>query len=190
MNEVRQKWDHRWREKASQEDWQPDPWLQRVSPLLVPGQTLDVACGMGRNALYIAGKGFTVTAVDVSGVALALLNERARDNGLVIDTRQIDLEDDPVLPDGPFDLLLNIFYLYRPLLPRLLERVKSGGMAVIRTFSSAGDFPESSLTTDKLLRAGELLDIFAGWDVLLHEEGLEPSRKGGSLAGIVARKCR
>jgi len=189
MSEVQQRWNQRWLEKATQEDWQADPWLLRVAPMLVPGRALDVACGMGRNAVYLARKGFSVTAVDFSRVALDLLQAQADKYALDIEVRQIDLEHDPLLPEDPFDLLLNFYYLHRPLLPHLLKTVSPGGMAVFRTFSSAGSFQAGSVAPEMVLRPGELREIFAGWEILLHEEGVEPSRKGGSLAGIVARKC-
>jgi hypothetical protein len=73
----------------------------------------------------------------------------------------------------------------------LRESLRPGGIAVIRTFSSAGPFPGGPENKDIVLRPGELLEIFSGWEILLHEEGLEPSeKKGGSLAGIVARRPR
>jgi serine/threonine protein kinase len=78
--------------------------------------------------------------------------------------------------------------LHRPLLPQLLQAVRPGGVAVLRTFSSAGAFAGGPGNPAFVLRPGELLEIFAGWDILLHEEGIEPSRKGGALAGIVARR--
>ncbi|MBW2688610.1 MAG: hypothetical protein JRC99_01615, partial [Deltaproteobacteria bacterium] len=59
---------------------------------------------------------------------------------------------------------------------------------VLRTFSCAGSFVGGPDNPDFVLRPGELLEIFSGWDVLFHEEGLEPSSKGGSVAGIVARR--
>lgn len=188
MGGVRSKWDRRWRERASAGNTQPDAWLQRITPLLAPGRTLDLACGSGRNALYLAARGFAVTAVDVSGVALEQLREQAAQAGFAIETQRLDLEQDSLLPAGPFDLLLDFYYLHRPVLAPLLERVAAGGMAVVRTFSCAGDYPPGSVPAEMVLRPGELLDIFSDWDVVLHEEGLEPSRKGGSLASVVAQK--
>jgi len=70
----------------------------------------------------------------------------------------------------------------------MLQRVKPGGYAILRTFSSAGNFPPGDLDAQFVLQPQELLSIFSGWEILRHEEGLEPSRKGGSLAGILARK--
>jgi len=181
-------WDARWRAKAADADWQADPWLQRVLPLLQQGRALDVACGNGRNALFLAERGFTVTAVDFSAEALALAHREAAARGLTIETRRVDLEADPLLPAGPFDLVLDFFYLHRPLLPSLMALLRPGGCMVLRTFSRAGPFPGGLANPAFVLNPGELPELFRGWDILIHEEGLEPSKKGGSLAGIVARR--
>lgn len=188
MNDLQDKWDARWRDKAADLDWQADPWLRRVLPLLPPGRTLDVACGSGRNAIFLAEHGFAVTAIDLSPKGLALLDREAARRGLAIDTRQVDLETNPLLPAGPFDLVIDFFYLHRPLLPQLRALLRPGGMMVLRTFSCAGSFPGGPDNPAFVLTPGELLAIFADWEILVHEEGLEPSHKGGSLAGIVARR--
>jgi SAM-dependent methyltransferase len=188
MDGPENKWNARWREKATTANWQADPWLRLVLPLLPRGNVLDIACGMGRNAIFLAEQGYAVTAVDMSEVALSLLDEEAQHRGLAIKTLQLDLESALQLPVGPFDLLLNFFYLHRPLLPQERARVRPGGVVVMRTFSSAGVDRFGPARPEISLRPGELPEIFSGWEVLLHEEGLEPSAKGGSLAGIVARR--
>ena len=187
-DELRDKWNARWREKAANLDRQADPWLQRVLPLLPRGRALDVACGSGRNALFLAEHGFAVTAVDLAREGLALLGEEGARRGLAIDLRLLDLEGAAPLPEGPFDLVIDFFYLHRPLLPRLFALLRPGGAMVLRTFSCAGPFPGGPGNPDFVLNPGELLALFAGWEILAHEEGLEPSHKGGSLAGIVARR--
>lgn len=188
LNDLGKRWDARWREKAQNADWQADPWLKRVLPLLDRGQVLDVACGSGRNTLYLAEQHFDVTAVDLSPQALELLTQEAVDRALVVKTLLVDLESAPLLPKGPFDLIIDFFYLHRPLILMLADLLRPGGLLVFRTFSRAGEFSESGLDPRFVLAPGELLQLFSGWEVLLHEEGLEPSSKGGSLAGIVARK--
>lgn len=142
---------------------------------------MDVACGVGRNALFWAEKGFSVTAVDVSETALSLLNEAARQRHLIINTQQIDLESGASLPEGSFDLLLNFFFLHRPLLSQELARVRPGGVAVIRTFSRVGAGQSEQISAAMSLASGELLKIFSGWKILLHGEGLEPSKKRWNL---------
>jgi tellurite methyltransferase len=189
MNDLRRRWDARWRQKVLQADWQVDPWLEKALPHLGPGRALDVACGLGRNALWLSEQGYDVTAVDLSQEALEQLRREASHRQVDIKLLATDLETaTPVLPEGPFDLIIDIFYLHRPLLPMLVDLLRPGGLMLIRTFSCAGDFPDSGLDPRFVLEEGELLAIFRGWDILLYEEGLEPSSKGGSLAGILARK--
>ncbi|MFO7765169.1 MAG: class I SAM-dependent methyltransferase [Pelovirga sp.] len=185
-----EKWNQRWQEKASSAEWQADQWLVQTLPYLPDtGTALDLACGMGRNALCLAERGYRVTAVDFSEVALNLLRQAVMPGKGHIDVIQADLEAANFqFPQGPFDLVLQCYYLYRPLLPALLEAVRPGGFAIIRTFSRAGEEQFGPVNKGISLAPGELLHLFSEWDILLYEEGLEPSRKGGSLAGIFARK--
>jgi tellurite methyltransferase len=187
MNDAHDKWNKRWQEKA-ENSFEPDPWLLKVFPLLPGGRALDLASGRGRNALFLAEQGISVMALDISEEALAQLSSEAARRRLAVETRQVDMETDPQLPKETFDVVLDFFYLHRPVLAQLREAVKPGGIAVLRTFSSAGSFPGGPENPDFVLQPGELLEIFAGWEILVHEEGVEPSRKGGSLAGIVARR--
>jgi SAM-dependent methyltransferase len=183
----REKWNLRWRERAGDE-LVADAWLLKVAEQLPGGRALDLACGRGRNALELARRGYAVTAVDQSEEALEQLAGAAHAAGLAIECLRCDLEARPPMLAADFDLVLCLFYLHRPLLPWLLAQVRPGGLALLRTFSCAGDFPPGSADPRFVLEPGELLRIFTGWEVLRHEEGVEPSRKGGSLAGILARK--
>ncbi|MHB1397977.1 MAG: class I SAM-dependent methyltransferase [Trichloromonadaceae bacterium] len=180
-------WNQKWRERAA-EDLIPDPWLERALPLLPAGRALDLACGRGRNALHLAEHGFAVTAVDGSAEGLALLGEEARRRGLALTLRQQDLEAAPQLPVAAFEVVIDFFYLQRSLFPALKAALVPGGVVVMRTFSFAGGFAGGPRRQEFILHPGELLEQFAGWEILLHEEGLESSRKGGGLVGIVARK--
>lgn len=188
MTDSTPDWNDRWRKRAD-EPLTVDPWLLALAPTLPDsGCALDLACGRGRHALFLAEQGLSVTAIDSSIEALAQLRSEAARRALAIEIRQVDLEVAPQLPVASFDVVLLFFYLQRSLLPHLREAVRPGGLALLRTFSSAGPFPGGPANPDYVLRPGELLEIFAGWEILRHEEGLEPSSKGGSLAGIVARR--
>ena len=187
MNDHQTKWNSRWRERIG-EEFVADSWLLEVADLLPAGRALDLACGRGRNSLELARRGRRVTAVDFSEEALNQLDDVSRSEGLVIDCQRCDLEDQPPVFALDYDLVLCFFYLHRPLLPWILTTVRPGGMALLRSFSSAGKYPVGELDSRFVLEPGELLQIFSGWEIIRHEEGVEPSRKGGSLASILARK--
>ena len=165
-----------------------DSWLLEVVDLLPVGRALDLACGRGRNAIELARLGYAVTAVDQSDEALAQLAGTASTEKHSIECLCCDLETEPPVLTPDFDLIICFFYLHRPLFPMLLAAVKPGGVVVVRTFSTAGSFLPGQLNPQFVLQPGELLTIFSGWEIIRHEEGVEPSRKGGSLASIVARK--
>jgi len=186
----REKWDQRWQEKAASSAERPDEWLLRVLPHLPDnGVALDLACGMGRNTLGLAQAGYQVTAVDFSRVALDVLSVAAAQEGLPVEAVCADIEaPDYQFPEGPYDLALQFYYLHRPLLPLLQNAVRQGGYVVIRTFSQSATDRFGPVNQEISFAPGELLKLFSGWEVLLYEEGLEPSRKGGSLAGLFARK--
>jgi 2-polyprenyl-3-methyl-5-hydroxy-6-metoxy-1,4-benzoquinol methylase len=180
-------WNKIWQER-DKDVLRTDFWLRRVLPLLPSGRVLDVACGRGRNALFLAEQGFAVTAVDASAEALAQLASEAERRRLRIRMLQQDLEQHPHLALNPFDVVIQFFYLQRSLLAELRRLVRPGGVAVVRTFSRAGNFPGGPANPAFSLDPGELPTLFAGWQILLHEEGLDQAHRGGGLAGIVARR--
>jgi len=126
--------------------------------------------------------------MDISEEALAQLAGEAGRRGLEVAIRRVDLEASPPLQAAAYDLVLDFFYLQRTLTAQLRSAVRPGGVIVLRTFSSAGPYPGAPSNPEFVLCPGELLEMFGDWEVLLHEEGEEPSSKGGSLAGIVARR--
>ncbi|OEU51712.1 MAG: hypothetical protein BA871_07145 [Desulfuromonadales bacterium C00003096] len=184
---VSNDWNKVWQERG-QKPLLFDPWLQRALPLLLPGKVLDIACGRGRNALSIAELGYSVTSLDASSQGLKQLSDEALRRGLAIATVQQDLEQTPQLPQAAFDVVLQFFYLQRSLFNALRDAVRPGGVVVARTFSRAGNFSGGPGNPDYVLEVGELLTLFKGWEILLHEEGIDEAERGGGLAGIVARK--
>lgn len=77
-------------------------------PLIQPGtKVLDIGCGKGRNALFLAQQGFRIVAFDLVEAAIIVLQERARDAGLVIDARVGAMDEPWPYADGEFDLVLD-----------------------------------------------------------------------------------
>jgi SAM-dependent methyltransferase len=137
----------------------PSPWVCRFAPLIrAGGLVLDVACGAGRHARYLAGLGYRVEAVDRDTGALLDLADVAG-----VTTRHADLENGPWPYSGrQFDAIVVTNYLHRPLLPRLLEALADGGVLIYETFAAGNERYGRPGNPDFLLNPGELLDLARG----------------------------
>ena len=99
-----------------------------------PAKALDLACGTGRNAIYLAEKGWQVTAVDNSSVGIEIAKQRAAEKGVKIDFRVADLEElrksGFAIEDDAYDLICDFYYLQRDLFAAMKTGVKVGGIIV------------------------------------------------------------
>ncbi len=112
-------WDERYRETKWVWSLTPNVFVAEGLAGLAPGRALDLACGEGRNALWLAGRGWRVTAVDFSTAALDKGRERAAEDGLELEWVAADVTGYAPEPGG-YDLVL-IAYLH--LVPRDLATV-------------------------------------------------------------------
>lgn len=169
-------WDHYYSDAANV-DRSPSPLLVQAAELLPAGKALDLACGAGRNAIYLARLGWRVTAVDASSVAIARLQELAR--GLEIDARVADLEQGEfTIERDAYDLICDFYYLQRDLFPAIREGLRPGG-TVAAAIHLEGSFA---------LSPGELRQEFAGWKILFYSEAAEEGA-GRRSARILARRA-
>jgi SAM-dependent methyltransferase len=163
-------------------------WLVRNRELLpTAGTALDVACGRGRHALWLAAQGFRVTAVDRDATALGHLADEARARGGAgIVTAVLDLERrGDVLPADAFDVIVVVHYLHRPLFPQLVGALRVGGVLVYETFTTAQAARGKPTNPDFLLRPGELQTLVRPLEVLAAREGVFDGR---DVASVVARR--
>ena len=173
MEENRIKWNKRFESKDSFLGARPSPFLvQEIGriKLLSPGpDALDVACGEGRNSVYLAQHGFRVVGLDISDVGLAKGQDRAQAKGVDVDFRRVDLDD--YLIGGTFDLVLNFNFLLRKLIPSEVAVLKPGGLLFFDTIM-ASEQPLQPHNPDYLLQPGELHKIFEAFDgdILFSEE--------------------
>ncbi|MDK9702185.1 MAG: class I SAM-dependent methyltransferase [Sulfuritalea sp.] len=132
-------------------------WVQRFLPLIkAGGSVLDLACGQGRHSLLLAQCGCRVEAVDRDAAALAAI--AARTPGIV--TRVADLEGEPwPYPGRQFDAIVVTNYLYRPLLPVLLDALDADGVLIYETFMAGNERFGKPSNPAFLLRPDELLDM-------------------------------
>lgn len=190
--EDQARWDERYREG----DWadidvpatiikDAEAWLEP------PGLALDVACGAGRNSLFLARRGFKVISVDISWEGLKRLASRARKQALLIQPIHADLERFALRPES-LDVIVNTRFLLRRLFPEYHRALRPGGLLLFETFNVdeietlGGDIRRAYA-----LERGELRESFSGFEILLYDEGVFERREGErGLARMVARKRR
>lgn len=181
MSRIEQ-WNERYRAGEQVFD-APSPLVAQFTRELTPGSALDLACGPGRNALYLAEQGWRVTAVDGSSVAIQLLNG----NNTAIDARVIDLEAGEFhLDPEAYDVVLSCYYLLRSLIPTMKSALRPGGLLVAIVHLADADQPQG---TPARAYPGELRALFQGWSILHYREG-EPGEQchRHGVAELVARK--
>ncbi len=165
----------------------PVQFLRDSLPLLPRGHALDLACGRGRNTLYLASQGFTIAAIDRDEQALADLKAATAQQGLaVISARAMDLEDAARPPDiqaARYNVVLGFFYLHRPLFPALLYALKPGGMLIYETFLIDNHLRyQHPRRKEFCLEHNELLSLTRGLRVLHYDEGEHADAHGGGPA--------
>ena len=167
-------------------------WLPRLSRGTQPGRALDVACGAGRNALFLAGAGLEVTAIDISEEALTRARQSAREHGLKINWVCADLESGgaSVLPKGPFDLVVMVRYVNMLLIPVLAGRLGDGGYLVCEEHLESKDEVIGPKNPGYRMKRNELLNAAEGLEVRSYREGIVKDLDGrkAALAQLIARR--
>ncbi|MHA3021004.1 class I SAM-dependent methyltransferase [Mycobacterium sp. BMJ-28] len=187
---ARQHWDRHYVERERIWSGRVNPRLAEVAATLTPGRALDLGCGEGGDAIWLAGNGWQVVATDISDVALGRAAEDAGDLLERIDFQRHDLTES--FPAGEFDLVSAQFlHSTMPLdrtavLRRAADAVAPGGRLVIVDHGAAPpwskhkDYPFPSI--DDVLAS---LDLGAGWDRLRAEpverEATGPDGQAGHL---------
>ncbi len=156
-------------------------WIRRWAHLVAPGGTvLDVAAGSGRHSTFFAARGHAVTAVDRDAAALQSI-------AAVATTIVADLEAAPwPLPGRRFDAVVVTNYLWRPLLPDIVDAVAPGGVLLYETFATGNETVGRPVRADYLLARAELLGVAAGLHVVAYEDGFltDPERFVQRIAAV------
>ena len=181
-------WNERYRQGEHSGDV-PDAFLIGCSvywDLLESRAALDLACGAGRHAIFLAEQGFETTAIDFAGAGLEMARGRAAERGLDLETRMLDLEAEDVnLGVEVFDLIVVVHFLDRPLFDVIKRALKPGGLVVYKTYTRDQlALPEGPRNPAYVLEANELLREFPDYRVLRYEEKVS----GEGTAALLAQK--
>lgn len=174
MENDRIKWNRRHLQRPAPAG--PAEIVAEFSALAPPGRALDIAAGLGKNAVYLARQGFTVEAVDISDAALArYAGAHARLSCICADLDVFDI------PRGRYSLILNIRFLQRRLFPQIIAGLTPGGLLIFETWIRHPEDPTLGPTCpDYLLNENELLHAFLPLRVLYYRES--PRTEGGRPA--------
>jgi len=124
-------WDSFYTERDRVWSGRPNAVLAREVAALAPGTALDLGCGEGADAVWLAARGWRVTAVDISGVALARAAAHAAEAGVAdhVEFRRADLDTD--FPAGRFDLVTAQFLPHEKILRSAADAVAPGGVLLV-----------------------------------------------------------
>ncbi len=148
------------------------------------GRALDLACGAGRNSIYLVQRGLRVVAVDRAWNALEQGKALATARQVEVAWLLADLERIH-FPQFAFDVVICFFYRDPNLYAPLRHWLKPGGLLIYQTFTRDqllfGSGPKNPA---HLLEPGELLSAFADWEIIFHRE----TRSERGIASLVARR--
>jgi SAM-dependent methyltransferase len=161
-------WEENYRSGNRGREDAPTILLTEMAEKLMPGTAIDLACGAGRNALFLAEHGWRVTAIDGSQTAIEIVRQRAAAHELELNTDVADLTAPEFeLPHDAFDLVLIAYYLQRDLFPKAKAATRIGG-----TLITIAHLPEpGELWSEKRAAPGELRQFFKDWEILWEYEG-------------------
>ena len=158
-----QRWDNKYTSLTYTPRFTPDPLLLAHAELLTGrGRSLDVACGTGDNALYLAQRGYISYGVDGSIEGLRLCQRKAIDNQLAVTLFVADLEH-LSLPGNSFDVIVVMSYLDRERISLLKRTLRPEGLLVFKTFNQNFLKEKPSFPRAYVLDAGELKAWFKNW---------------------------
>lgn len=168
---------------------EPAPFLMKYLhfiPSVQGARVLDLAMGEGRNAVFLAKKGFVVDGVDISEVALRKAKRLARENHVSFNTVLADLTNYTIKPES-YHVILNFDYMQKSLISEIKRGLKKKGVIVYEnhTVDQLQNRAGQNVRRDYLLNRGELKELFKDFDILVYEETNDGKN---AKASLIARK--
>jgi len=174
--------------------WQAAPLIEdfMTRALCPAGKGLDIACGAGRDSVFLALQGWQMTGVDRNPDALQRTQVLAESQQVTVNTVLLDMEAQAAninpfhaYKKQSFDLICVVRYLHRPLFPYLRDLLKDGGYLLYQTFMQGSEKFGSPRNPNYLLKPNELANIFQH-DELIHDEVIY-LKDGRPMSAFIAR---
>lgn len=185
------RWEARYRAGNAAYAAQASAFVLDWLPRLPRGRALDVACGLGANAIAMAKAGFEVTAIDIAPTALDCARTEAVRHGVAVDWQCADLAD-LRMPAARYDLIVNIHFVNRDLVAQFADALRPGGYVLFEQHLR-WPTPVAGPASDHFrLRPGELRHLLWQVDVVEYSEGVSENNNGEhfAVARAVARRTK
>lgn len=189
------KWEARYAGGAYTERPHPSPWVTAQVPAAEPGasrpRALDLACGAGRNALYLARQGYDVDAIDISPAGLTLARAATEAQRLSVRWHAHDLDRGlPADLGSGFQIALVIRFVRLDLLPELIAALTPGGLLVVELHLRSEAEVAGPTSPAFRVPPRALADALGGLRIEAYEEGLitDPDGRTVALARAAARR--
>lgn len=166
---IQSKWNRRY-ETITSDNILPAQVLREYGHLLpTQGEALDLACGLGGNAFYLARAGLHTLAWDISPVAITRLELLAQQQGLIL---QAAVRDVIAMPPAKaaFDVIVVSYFLQRELMPAICAALRPGGLLFYQTFTRDKVTDQGPSNPQFLLEENELLRLCSGLRVRAYRE--------------------
>jgi SAM-dependent methyltransferase len=183
LDKQRSQWDTKY-ERGIPSLEKPDPFFLSAFDQFVAdsfpngGTALDLGGGIGRHALWLAKRNWQVTVVDISGVAIRKLDQKARQLDLMLDLFALDAREYQFKP-ACFDLIVMFYHFDRAICPSVLSTLKPGGLLICKSSLSWKSCEESDQLSIRPLARNEILSMLPALQVMRHQE--RPVRNRGVL---------
>ncbi len=188
--EDRDKWNKRYAEDSDRKS-DPVTLLEDWLPQIPVGRALDVACGAGRNSIFMAQAGFDVDAIDISHQGLQKARQNAESQGFDINWIEHDLEQFYDF-ETDYNLIVVMWYVNLPLITQLCDKLAPGGYLLCEEHLLVDEEVIGPTNPSYRVAPGALRDAVSGLDILLYEESIETNAEGEQVASarVVARNIR
>jgi SAM-dependent methyltransferase len=185
-------WDTRYAAAGFAYGSQPNEFLAARVDAIPPGPVLDLGCGEGRNAVFLAERGYAVTAVDQSAVGLRKARGLAAERGVSLTTVQADLGTFIIRP-GEWAGIVSIFChlppaIRRGLYPSIVQGLRADGVLLLEAYTPAqvGRGTGGPSDPDWMLSLDRLREEFAGLEWVVAEEIEREVREGSFHSGLAS----
>lgn len=178
--DSKSQWDQRYSRSNFIYGKSPAPFLsENYQYIPFESTVLDMGMGEGRNAVFLAQKGYKVTGIDISSVAVKKSYLLAQEFGVKIKGIAASLKDYKIDP-GSYDAIICFYYVDRSLIPKIKEWLKPGGILIYEAHTTKENRSRSDEEAN-FLKEQELLNLFKGMRVLKYEEPLHEKEFRSSI---------